>query len=62
MVSISTPGARSKSLNPDEVISITAILVTIFFTHLTPVKGRLQSSRKKWVNNILNDQNYILLL
>ena len=40
ITSTETPGARSNSLKPLSVTSITARLVTIFFTQPTPVNGK----------------------
>ena len=45
MSATETPGARSRSLKPSGVTSITARLVTIFFTQPTPVSGREQRLR-----------------
>ncbi|WP_431211393.1 hypothetical protein ACQ86N_36830 [Puia sp. P3] len=38
-----TPGARSINRKPSGVMSSTARSVTIFFTHFTPVNGRMQA-------------------
>ena len=45
MCATETPGARSNSLNPFGVISITANSVTTFFTQPTPVKGKVHFLR-----------------
>jgi hypothetical protein len=45
MYSMVTPGARSSSLNPCDVISSTASSVTTFLTHPTPVKGNVHFLR-----------------